>query len=242
MSKSKKLKELAAKGDSSAQRAVGILGELGLADGIDPVDSFLSWKAAAESGDGFSMLSLAECYQNGKGTKQDQAEAKKWYAKAKEKGFVPRKKRKDYVKRLKETSNESPTQLKSFPYKHVLIVEDSPIANFDITSRLKKYQVKISVAQDGQHGVEIFKKYKTIDLIILDIGLPVLDGIGFLKTIRNTLKSETKVFVLTSNKQPNTIKLASQLGISGWLLKPANKLTIERIINESSQSKSTQVA
>ncbi len=79
--------------------------------------------------------------------------------------------------------------------KKVLIVEDdSNIAEL-LHLYLEKEGFETVVAPDGGKGVELFRKEKP-DLVLLDIMLPVLDGWGVLKKIRE--ESRTPVIMLTA--------------------------------------------
>ncbi|GAB5564219.1 MAG: hypothetical protein Wins2KO_12820 [Winogradskyella sp.] len=80
--------------------------------------------------------------------------------------------------------------------KHVLVIEDDKVQNLTIQDIIKKKNLKSTSAFSGKEALEFLKKNKT-DLIILDIGLPDVDGISLLNKIRDN-QSEIPVIVFTA--------------------------------------------
>jgi DNA-binding response OmpR family regulator len=67
--------------------------------------------------------------------------------------------------------------------KHVLIAEDDTLLAEMMGKILSKNNVRVTIAYDGQEAVEEMEK-KVPDLLLLDILLPVLDGFGVMKTMK----------------------------------------------------------
>ncbi len=104
--------------------------------------------------------------------------------------------------------------------KKVLLVEDDIFVR-DIYSReLKKGEYEITVAEDGQIGVDKATSEK-YDLILLDIMLPKKTGIDVLRELRAGAEpyKSTPVYLLTNLGQGSIIKQAVDMGIQGYLLK-----------------------
>ena len=78
---------------------------------------------------------------------------------------------------------------------NILIVEDEEIISEGIYEYLTERKYLCFVAKDGQEAIDKFKTNK-IDLILLDIMLPKLNGLEVLKHIRKT--SKVQVLMLTS--------------------------------------------
>ena len=78
---------------------------------------------------------------------------------------------------------------------NILIVEDEEIMNEKIYEYLTERKYLCIVSKDGQEAIDKFKANK-IDLILLDIMLPKLNGLEVLKYIRKT--SKVPVLMLTS--------------------------------------------
>ena len=92
---------------------------------------------------------------------------------------------------------------------NILIVEDEEIISEGIYEYLTERKYLCIVAKDGQEAIDKFKVNK-IDLILLDIMLPKLNGLEVLKHIRKT--SKVPVLMLTSfNDDDYKIKAFSSL-------------------------------
>ena len=59
------------------------------------------------------------------------------------------------------------------------------------------------------------------DVILLDINMPKMNGIEFLKTLRQVQAfDETKVFIMTTSSESSDRELTHDMGISGYIIKP----------------------
>lgn len=104
--------------------------------------------------------------------------------------------------------------------KKILLIEDDVFVRDIYTRELKKGDYDISVAEDGQEGIDKTKATK-YDLILLDIMLPKKTGIDALKEIRmpSNLNKDTAIYLLTNLGQGSIIKQAIDIGAQGYLLK-----------------------
>jgi PleD family two-component response regulator len=67
---------------------------------------------------------------------------------------------------------------------HVLIVDDSQTARALLTTRLKRYNFKVSVAESGQKALDILKANRDISLMITDYNMPDIDGFELTRRVR----------------------------------------------------------
>ena len=75
---------------------------------------------------------------------------------------------------------------------------------------------------DGESAIESIRKYQP-DVVLLDICLPVMDGLGVMETIRDSGDCpETLFVVITSVGSQRLIRCAFDLGASFYVLKPYN--------------------
>ena len=107
----------------------------------------------------------------------------------------------------------------SFENSVILVVED----DYDIGDILEKYikneNMQVIRALDGQQALECLKNY-SIDLILLDIKLPKLNGWEILQIIRQT--SHIPVIMLTAlDDQVNKI-IGLKMGADDFIIKPFN--------------------
>lgn len=68
---------------------------------------------------------------------------------------------------------------------HVLIVDDSATARALLTSRLKRYNFRVSSAESGAAAIETLKKNPDISLVITDYNMPDIDGFELTRRIRH---------------------------------------------------------
>ncbi len=101
----------------------------------------------------------------------------------------------------------------------VLVVEDEAALAEAIELYLRNEGYKTERASDGERALELFQ-FAQPDLVILDIGLPKLDGIEVLKRIR--IKSTTPVIMLTARSEEVDELLGLGLGADDYVTKPAS--------------------
>lgn len=110
----------------------------------------------------------------------------------------------------------------------VLIIEDQDMARVALSVVLSKNpDIQIAdMATDGQEGVDIALELKP-DLVIMDIGLPTIDGIEATRLIKEKAP-DIRVLMYTSRETENDIFDAFQAGADGYITKGA---TVEQTIS-----------
>ena len=108
---------------------------------------------------------------------------------------------------------------------NVLYVEDEEDL-LEITVDSLRFLVKnIEGANNGQQGLDIFKKYykdenlPNFDIVITDINMPIMDGLEMLYAIKEIDKNISMV-VTTAHTDANFLKQSIDLGVSGYVMKP----------------------
>lgn len=129
--------------------------------------------------------------------------------------------------------------------RNILIIEDDIKIRFLLRDYLKKEDFQIYEASDGDEGLNLFKNNK-IDLILLDIMMPKVDGITVLETIRTV--SDVPIILLTAKAQEEDKLLGYEMGADDYVTKPFSpKILIAKVkaflkrrsdsINDSSAAK-----
>jgi two-component system chemotaxis response regulator CheY len=104
--------------------------------------------------------------------------------------------------------------------KKILIVDDSPTIRKLIGYILKKQEYAISEAEDGMDAMEKLGSLEA-DLVIVDLNMPNMDGIQFVKNLRsNYYHMDTPVIMLTTTKDEDLRRDALQAGVNLFLNKP----------------------
>jgi two-component system alkaline phosphatase synthesis response regulator PhoP len=102
----------------------------------------------------------------------------------------------------------------------ILVIDDEPDLLRMVELRLKANQYRVFCARDGKTGLEIAAQ-KHPDLIILDIMMPVMNGIEALRALKQTSgTSSIPVIMLSQKRETHSIIDAQNLGASDYILKP----------------------
>ena len=106
--------------------------------------------------------------------------------------------------------------------KRILVVDDS------VTMRqlmkmvlLKHLPCQITEAQDGLDALAKLKD-GAFDLVVTDVNMPRMDGLGFVKAAREELKSTVPIIIVTTKGAEADRDKGMQLGANAYLTKPIN--------------------
>lgn len=112
--------------------------------------------------------------------------------------------------------------------KKILIAEDEkPIARA-LTLKLEKVGFDTITVLDGQQALDVLRKEK-IDLLLLDLIMPVIDGFTVLEKI-NEEKIQVKTFITSNLGQQSDIDKAKKLGVIDFFVK--SNVSIAEIIKK----------
>lgn len=101
----------------------------------------------------------------------------------------------------------------------VLIVEDENMLNEAYQVVLKTAGYNVLTAYDGKEALEVLEKHDA-DIILLDLRMPVLDGVGFLEAYQlKSRKNPPKVVVFSNFDMQKEIDQAYELGADKYMLK-----------------------
>jgi PleD family two-component response regulator len=104
---------------------------------------------------------------------------------------------------------------------HVLIVDDSPTARALLSSRLKRYNFRVSVADSGAKALEILKKNSDIGLVITDYNMPDIDGFELTRRIRSVRGShELRIIGVSSSSNRLLSARFLKAGGNDFMLRP----------------------
>jgi two-component system, OmpR family, response regulator AdeR len=109
------------------------------------------------------------------------------------------------------------------PVAHVLVVEDDRDIADSIELYLRHDGHRTDRAHDGRQALDLFH-HANPDLVVLDIGLPVVDGLEVLRSIRS--RSEVPVIVVTARREELDELLGLALGADDYVTKPFNPRTL----------------
>ncbi len=114
---------------------------------------------------------------------------------------------------------------------NILIAEDDAnIANL-IKELVTRKGNNTLVAHDGEEAFKIFSHIK-VDLIITDLKMPNIDGMTFIKMVRET-KSDVPIIIITGYGSKQNLELARQYGVREILSKPCPLIEISNAIDRA---------
>jgi two-component system phosphate regulon response regulator PhoB/two-component system alkaline phosphatase synthesis response regulator PhoP len=114
--------------------------------------------------------------------------------------------------------------------KNILIVEDDNFMEKSLSFTLKDEGYKIDTAVDGEEALDKASKLN-LDLILLDIILPKIDGFEVLEKIKENPKTkDIPVLILSNLGQKDDVEKGLKLGATGYIIKAHFKL--EDVVNK----------
>lgn len=105
------------------------------------------------------------------------------------------------------------------PPLRILIIEDDPDNRETVRTSLELGGHRAEVAKDGPEGVERARTWHP-DVVLIDIGLPGLDGYEVARHIRRHLGGTIRLIALTGYGQPDDRRRADEAGFDAYLVKP----------------------
>ena len=134
--------------------------------------------------------------------------------------------------RVEEKKTKRSLDLKG---KKVLIVEDNDLNMEIIHTIMESYGAEIEEAMDGLEAVECMRKSRQgeYDLILMDIMMPVMDGLEATKEIRKIPREDCRtvpIVAMSANAFDEDVKRSLASGMNGHLSKPVNIGTLEETL------------
>lgn len=211
-------------GDQEAQKALGLLHEIGLAPQASSKEALKWLEEAAKNGDGFSALSAAELLESGgNDLKPDSQKAQEYFKLAASLGFE----RSEY--RLPKPDS---------------LLTGSPVLFVDRINQQLSQMEKVLISQGFKadciehidHLKERLSFYKDYRCFFVDVEITKPDHTCFLRTIRKFSDyKDTPIVIVTAITDIAVIKEAKKFGISGWILKPVQGdlvlATAQKLVN-----------
>jgi two-component system, chemotaxis family, chemotaxis protein CheY len=116
----------------------------------------------------------------------------------------------------------------------VLVVEDSELLHNMYRMILKRYgDCTLVKAKNGREALDLLATDAQFDLILLDINMPVMNGIEFLEAIKkqDAFAKIPVIIISTEGKETDT-KRGMELGASGYLVKPFQSKDLHDLVDK----------
>jgi len=126
------------------------------------------------------------------------------------------------VQVVEDKKIEVKTKLKTFEGLTVLLAEDDSFIQLYFKEIMKLWKVNLLIADNGAEAVEMYKKHPEIELVLMDIRMPVMDGFEATSII---LKLDPKAIIVTQSAHAmgSEKQKCMDLGCKGYLTKPIRK-------------------
>lgn len=126
-------------------------------------------------------------------------------------------------------NKEKPTKIK------ILVAEDEEITTFLLSQILKDISSELLFAENGEEAIEIYKNNRDVDVILMDVKMPVMGGYEATSKIREFDK-EIIIIAQTAYALSDDIKKALNSGFTDYVSKPINKdILISKIYKHLSE-------
>jgi two-component system CheB/CheR fusion protein len=127
-----------------------------------------------------------------------------------------------FKQKIKKEKNNQPIlkqETSMFDNINILIAEDNQLNQMLIKAILDKESIQYELAENGQ---EVLNKLKqtTFDLILMDIQMPIMDGVSATIEIRNNMQSSIPIIALTANASVSDEMKYKEVGMNDHLSKP----------------------
>ncbi|MGB3773958.1 MAG: response regulator, partial [Leeuwenhoekiella sp.] len=126
----------------------------------------------------------------------------------------------------------------------ILAVDDQQLVLLPLEKRLLESGYEVQTTTQAQEAVEMFNEFKP-DLLIIDINMPHANGLEIVKFIREELKDNTPIMVLSGNTDESLIVEAFELGIQDFMKKPLSldevSARVKRLIGPTTNSATKQL-
>lgn len=120
----------------------------------------------------------------------------------------------------------------------VMLAEDEDVARDILSFYLNTIFEEVVVVKDGQEGLETYQDYlnknNSFDLILTDIKMPRLDGIGMLEKI-HALNPEQKFIIVSAYKDEEKLLKSIELKVLGYFVKPLNVDNVMHMLKKAKE-------
>ena len=117
--------------------------------------------------------------------------------------------------------------------KKVLAVDDSTLIQQMYKMVLMRYRCEIIQALNGQEGLDKLEKHPDVNMMLVDINMPLMNGLEFIQKVKaaEKFKSIPIIIVSTEGKEEDTQR-GLALGASGYVKKPFQPSDLHSLISK----------
>jgi two-component system, sensor histidine kinase SagS len=115
----------------------------------------------------------------------------------------------------------------------ILVVEDNQVNQKVVTAVLRKRGFYIELANDGQEALNKLEKSAAFDLVLMDVQMPVLDGLEATRLIRKEQRwKQLPIIAMTAHAMNGDKERCLEAGMSGYISKPVHPSLLLSTVDE----------
>jgi two-component system, cell cycle response regulator DivK len=130
----------------------------------------------------------------------------------------------------REKKSSAVQGIPQFNGKKILIVEDDVFSMEMMVYQLEKTNCTLFTANDGSEAIRIFEN-KYVDLVLLDIGLPGMDGYEVLRELLSR-NPDMPIIAQTAYAMLDDVKKIKEAGFTDYILKPAGQTELYKLLKK----------
>jgi len=127
---------------------------------------------------------------------------------------------------------ETPSAIGSFPNCRVLVVDDNQDAGDMLGMLLSALNASVRTAHSGPEALEMIDEFGP-EVVLLDIGMPLMDGYEVARRIRARLGKAVRLIALTGWGQEDDVRRAERAGFDHHLVKPPDLQKLGQLLAEA---------
>ncbi len=136
------------------------------------------------------------------------------------------------IKENSENTTKKQTELPQIAEgMKILVTDDHPVNRKILVEVLKKFGAAVYEAENGEAAIKMIREHSEIQVVFMDIQMPVLSGIETTKILRKENFSGL-IIACTANNDPENFKEYQRIGMNDILVKPFKRKNIENMLDK----------
>jgi CheY-like chemotaxis protein len=117
--------------------------------------------------------------------------------------------------------------------RKALVIDDDFRNIFALTTLLQRSQLEVISAESGEEGIALLKQTPDIDIVLVDIMMPVMDGYATMRAIRKLPSGrDLPIVAVTANVAAETRQRCIEAGASAYVSKPVESADLLLVLGE----------
>jgi CheY-like chemotaxis protein len=111
------------------------------------------------------------------------------------------------------------------------VIDDEEVVRATAKTSMERYGYSVLLAEDGQTGVDMFRRHDEIILVLLDMTMPMMSGQEAFRQILS-IRPASRVIISSGYNEVEAIRRFTTKGISGFIQKPYTASKLARTVKQ----------